>query len=380
MDFDDEVERGVEELNLLFLNEPEPEKVVIQAINPSIWNNLPPDILERVIHHLPALSLLKFRTICRDWYRLISSRSFSHYCNDPWFAIFPTKPSNHFSAFNPDLNKWHKLSLSFLPCDCNGLSSSGGLICCKGVINNSLSIIVCNPISQNYVILPPLLRKRIVPIVNIINLGLGFRVIVAGDDVLADGHSVSDLTSEIYDSATGEWSMSGRLPPQSDLEFGSAFCRGILYVPTYRPIGTVRFDPQLGMWSRVPAFVPRNSRNSSLVECSGRLFMVGGVQRKQSIVGIRVWELCDCSVWREFARMRRQVLRKMKLRLGDLYFSAVGHGDFICLSIYESPVMIGFNIADKKWIWLPQFPWVGSFDGVHLLGHPYKPTLHTPVD
>lgn len=354
------------------------------CLDSSIWRNLPSDVLERTLAHLPVLSLLRFKTVCKKFNRVILSKSFlsTHSYlppRDPWIAVFQSDSCSQFHAYNPNLNVWHQISLSFLPFHVRGLASAGGLLCCRGELNGSLSIVVCNPITKRWTILPPMIKKRVVPIVSTVVKGSEFKVFVAGDDVLPDGHK--DLSSEVYDSSSGHWALSGLIPPESDLEFGSVISNGNLYILTVSPYGALSFNLQEGVWTKIQAPMPKNITIPSLVECSGRIFMVGGAIKKTVFDSIRVWELCENAMaWKEVAKMKNKLFKELQTEENELYFTAVGHGNLIYISIYKRPQMLAFDISTRLWFWLPPHPVAGASEGKPLFCYPFNPNLFSAID
>lgn len=356
------------------------------CLDSSIWRNLPSDILERVLTHLPVLSLLRFKTVCKRFNRVILSKpilnTHSHLpSRDPWIAVFQSDSCSHFHAYNPSLNAWHQISLSFLPFHVRGLASAGGLLCCRGEQNGSLSIVVCNPITKRWMILPPMIKKRLVPIVSTVVERSEFKVFVAGDDLLPDGNGVKDLSSEVYESSTSRWTLSGPIPPETDLELCSVICNGNLYFITCSPYGALSFNLQEGVWTKIQAPMPKNLTIPSLVECSGRIFMVGGALKKTMLDSIRIWELCENAMaWKEVAKMKNKLFKELYSEERELYFSAVGHGNLIYFSIYNSPQMLAYDIFTRLWFWLPPHPATGASEGKHLFCYPFKPNLYSAID
>lgn len=355
------------------------------CLDSSIWRNLPSDILERVLAHLPVLSLLRFKTVCKKFNRVILSKPFLSTHSrlpprDPWIAVLQSDSCSQIHAYNPNLNAWHQISLSFLPFHVRGLASAGGLLCCRGELNGSLSIVVCNPITKRWIILPPMIKKRLVPIVSTVVKGSDLKVFVAGDDLLSDGHSVKDLSSEVFESSSSRWALSGSIPPETDLELGSVTSNGNLYFLTCTPHGALSFNLQEGVWTKIQAPMPKNLTILSLVECSGRIFIVGGATKKTLLDSIRIWELCEnAMVWKEVAKVKNKLFKELYTD-SELYFTAVGHGNRIYLSIYKRPQMLAFDISTRLWFWLPSHPVAGASEGKLLFCYPFNPNLISAID
>lgn len=360
------------------------------CMDSSIWSNLPSDIFERVVAHMPVVCLSRLKTVCTKLNQTISSKNFLNAhadlpCRETWIALFEMDSCSQFCAYDPNVNTWYRIPLTFLPCEVKGLASAGGLLCCKGEIDGSLCIVVCNPITKHWTVLPPMIKRRLVPFVAIQVLGdqkeKGFKVIVAGDDVLSDGHTVKDLSCEVFDSRTDLWSLSGAIPPNTDLELGSATCNGNLYLLSYDPIGAFSFNLQEGVWTKLQAPMPRNLSIPVLVECSGRLFMVGRVVKRNLPGSVRVWELSENGMaWKEFIRIKDKIFKELYSdKVGELYFTAVGHGNFIYFSIYHSTQMLAVDIRSRLWFCLPRYPATGASQGQHLLCYPFTPNLYASV-
>lgn len=402
----------------------------------SLWSELPTDLLERVLAFLPPPAFFRFRAVCKKWDKIMYNSNFLKLCSEisaqrPWFVMFQTGPCDVVSAYNPSLSKWHRFSLSFLPTRVQGVAAAGGLLCCKGEVDGYRSLFVCNPITKTWRRLPPMRKKRIVPIVGLVvdRSTKAYKVIAAGDDLMSDGFNVRDLTTEVYDSATNSWELSGGIPPRSDLDLGVTLCQGFLYFVTYCPYGVLSYSIKQGVWKKIDASTPRYLTTPSLVECRGRLLMVGGVERKNVVRSIRIWELqrdtdreklladeellvrkcqdsskegsrsgnvavqkpaalpCpegseispDASLmkWVEIARMPHKIRKDFFKKSSDRYFSSVGHGDLICLTIYESPEVLVYDVSKRAWSWLPRYP-SEDFEE-HLWGFPFDPRLDAVV-
>eukprot|EP00252_Welwitschia_mirabilis_P017306 TRINITY_DN38363_c0_g1_i1.p1 TRINITY_DN38363_c0_g1~~TRINITY_DN38363_c0_g1_i1.p1 ORF type:complete len:470 (+),score=48.84 TRINITY_DN38363_c0_g1_i1:56-1465(+) len=354
-------------------------------LDPEIWCNLPSDAVYRILTHLPISSLFKYKILCKKFYNIISSGSFLNIATDlqpkdHWLAVLLAGSSSQFHCFDPVFNKWRVFSLSFLPFNVRGLASAGGLFCCRAEISGSLSLVICNPISKNWIVLPPILKKRVVPIVSLLICEKNFKVLVAGDDLLPDRRNVRDLSYELYDYATNTWTLCGPLPPQTDLEFGFAACNGNLYFINYLPYGpygVVNFNLQLCVWTKVEAPMPKNLTIPCLVECCGRLFIVGGVLKKNSLSSIRVWELCDEEkTWKEFARMKDKMFKELPSGMGEFFFNAVSNGGVIYL-VYKASQMLAFDVCTRTWRWLPEHPIAGVLE---LPGYSFSPRMWTLID
>ncbi|KAG6551023.1 hypothetical protein Mapa_007256 [Marchantia paleacea] len=356
-----------------------------------VWSGLPADLLGRIMQFLPAASLLQQRTVSKSVYQITSSPQFleqyrnqSTGVNKPWLLLFQAGTCNAVSAYDSSLEKWHRLPLDFLPVQVYGLASAGGLLLCKGEVKGIQLLYICNPVTRTWRELPPMQKKRWVPVVGLVNVQEdpndvdldAFKVMVAGDDVLADGYNVQDLTSEVYDSRTDSWKMTGCIPEDSDLDLGFPHCNGSLYSVTYGPYGVLSYNLKTGLWSKVQAAMPEGLMTPSVVECNGRLFLVGGVGLKPAIHSIKIWMLDESAEnWEEVARMPPDTFDQFFDKSSDRYFNSVGRGSFICLMIYESPEVVRFDMELNTWTWLPKHRHHNGPGKRHWLGLFFNPRL-----
>ncbi|CAN6464796.1 unnamed protein product [Victoria cruziana] len=382
---------------------------VCSMVDPELWRCLPRDVLHRLLRHLPLPCLLRSRSVCREWYQFLSSDLFlvsrsllpSPPPDDLCLALFsPTHPSPSFSFISPSSRTWSTICLSrFLPFPSLHLlsCSPSGLLCLRATIDSSLLLIVCNPITGSLRVLPPLLRRRLVPVVSLVphpDSSSGFSVVVCGDDFThtTAGPSVADLSSEVYDSVSDRWFLTAPIPRGFELDFGTAFLDGNLYVPTCRPPEeALCFNVRERVWSKVRADMPPGVVCPRFAESAGRVFMVAGFCNVGGRVeGIGVWVLsAGDGVWRKFARMKKGVFQRFFEAETDnleLNFRVVGHATTICLIIYERVDMVAIDVKTRKWVWLPGHPSSGagpsssSSPAVEFFGCPFSPMLQTVID
>ncbi|KAL7191010.1 hypothetical protein ACSBR2_023144 [Camellia fascicularis] len=122
------------------------------------------DLLLEILFRLPPKSLIRFKSVSKDWFSLISNSQFSqnHSLRNPkpLFTGLYLHVEERFtlSIQSLSLNPHHSSlpSLSFLDCRCFNTSttilhSCNGLLLC---LNGTTRFIVCNPTTKKHKILP----------------------------------------------------------------------------------------------------------------------------------------------------------------------------------------------------------------------------------
>eukprot|EP01018_Ginkgo_biloba_P013418 Gb_26298 [translate_table: standard] len=297
-------------------------------LNPIIWRNLPGELLENVLVRLPVRSLVRFLSVCKGWKQGISSKPFLNtlsYSPYPCFAFF--KPTiDCFQACNPTANECHTISLSFMPYKPVGIfACAGGLICDMRVVCDNchyeagcLALFVCNPILKKWKRLPPLPEGRYDRIVysRVLNVVVDkndgkYKVITASRD-----ENVDVMDVDVYDSSTDTWRLF-RLPFQGlRYTISTTICNNILYVFSGLCSQGIYFlDILEHKWGKIEAPMPQGLRDLwNIVECQGRLLMVGKTNKGIKVDAVRVWELQKDEreiAWKKMARMPTEIFDKL---------------------------------------------------------------------
>lgn len=139
-------------------------------------------------------------------------------------------------SFDPSLHKWHNLPLSYLPTSqvVFPVSSAGGLIIFINKVQPAsthmemqpeVQLFVSNPLTKTWKELPPLLCKQRPVLVHMVmwKRPSHYKVMLAGM-----------LTTEIFDSLSGQWRNTGSLPRGEEASRNVAYCNGSLYCLTPR--------------------------------------------------------------------------------------------------------------------------------------------------
>ncbi|KAK3224100.1 hypothetical protein Dsin_011125 [Dipteronia sinensis] len=173
---------------------------------------------------LPAKSLCRFRSVCKDWDERISHPFLAHQqtnkfkdisgllCQLPFLA-----PS--FVFFDRDTYGFPSPSFSFLPDLVNVKSTCNGLVCCQCLCEANVYY-VCNPVTEKWTKLPqPNMLHESQTVVTLafepsaFNFAAHYQLVCAVADVLSDPPVVY---FEIYSSRTNTWRVSETVCCEAD--------------------------------------------------------------------------------------------------------------------------------------------------------------------
>lgn len=141
------------------------------AMDPEIWGNLPIHLLESILAWLPVSTLLKLRCVCKRFNNIIYSPTLwetlrrINPCVIGWYLF--RGEGREYVAFNPETDSWCKLPLEFLPSSktkgIRVVAAAGGLLC----VLQGEKTIVCNPLRNAWLELPPRRNTWKFPIVGL---------------------------------------------------------------------------------------------------------------------------------------------------------------------------------------------------------------------
>jgi hypothetical protein len=201
---------------------------------------------------------------------------------------------------------------------------------------------------------------------------------------------IGSLLAEVYDSKTNSWTV-GSTPTPAARKYGgdaSLWCDGIFYCLTF-PFSTLcllAYDLQQGSWHELPVRMPAPIMSPSLVECKGRLMLVGGIE-EQMVFRIQIWEL-DSKKWEwiELERMPPQLCKDFGTNmLPSKPLSCFGTGDLIFFTVPSSsnylPALM-YDIIHCTWDWWPSSDFPAELPEVNIgqsCGISFEPRLNAYV-
>ncbi|KAL3688618.1 hypothetical protein R1sor_014927 [Riccia sorocarpa] len=258
-----------------------------QDLLPSIWQQLPADILELVLTKLPLSALREFSGASKSWKRFILSEEFAHRCQsvEPTVFHFSFHSGKPFIAV-PSLKtrSWERYFLEFIAEDegVDLIGTSEGLLCYRvhkkrpktpqgqPLPDQEIFVIVHNPLTGKWTrFIVPYTFKTLDAMLGgfAVDQDTGsYKVVLA----FTEGHL--PRTAFIYDSGADSWSVSAGMSPALNKRFyvsewlvsSSICCDGELYwcveeVPSYnddRTIKTlIKYSIELDTWSMVTELI-----------------------------------------------------------------------------------------------------------------------------
>ncbi|MED6201150.1 hypothetical protein PIB30_092079 [Stylosanthes scabra] len=379
-------------------------------MNSRIWSKLPPRLIDRILAFLPPPAFFRARSVCKRWYSLLYSNPFLELYlqvspRRHWFIFFnhksrktyiyknnngstatSTTNNNEGYLFDPYDMAWYRISFALIPSGFSPASSSSGLLCWVSDEAGPKTMLLCNPIIGSLTQLPPTPRPRLFPSIGLTVTPTCIDVTVAGDDMISP-YAVKNLTSESFHIDGGGfysiWGTTSSLPRLCSLESGRmVYAEGKFYCMNCSPFSVMGFDITSNSWFKIQAPMRRFLRSPSLLECKGKLLLVAAVEKSKLNVpkSLRVWTLQSCgTMWVESERMPQQLyVQFAELEVGN-GFECVGHGEFIVIMIRGTDKALLFDIARKRWQWIPPCPYHHHGFVNELHGFAYEPTLATPV-
>ncbi|CAM6093038.1 unnamed protein product [Calypogeia fissa] len=292
------------------------------ALDEELWHRLPEDVLPKIFVRLPLRSLLKIRLLSKSWADYIQSHSFQLEATSKvlstWESFSPvlcsssTEQKMRMVAYSRASGRWESLfSWSYL--FGNGLSSSsrwqvksifGSLLCLKQVGQpGEKALLVTNPVLQSFRVLPPHgMTTPFLPsfeIMHIVNSeeedSSTYRVIsISQDSRIRDPYKripyshvphilfpLPHLRAEIYDSATGDWTVDHEGGPVTiDLHnVSSVYVDGVVYFSLsstgYESVRLFAYDVMRRSWTPIPyPDVYPGFSLVQLVRCGKRVMLV----------------------------------------------------------------------------------------------------------
>ncbi|KAL2527860.1 F-box protein [Forsythia ovata] len=186
--------------------------------NNKMYMDLSEIIREHALPFLPAKSLFRFLSVCRDWKLQISTPFFAHnqsICCGSTLGFFSQAPGEPPSIVSDDPRACGVPDpfLRFLPEPVDIRSASNGLLCCQSQTGNK-AYYICNPVTKQWKRLPkPNANHGLHPAVVLIfepsrlNFEADYKLVCAFPS--ADFDDATEF--EIYSSKEGSWKVSGEI-------------------------------------------------------------------------------------------------------------------------------------------------------------------------
>jgi hypothetical protein len=347
----------------------------------ALWSLLPEHLLDRILACLPLPNLLCMRPVCKRWSSLLTTQTFLEICTK-----VPQKPSllavfekgehgvltKGCYTFCPKSEKWFPMTMNSLPFkEGDQMVTSQGLLCYvpqKDGENEDL-LVVCNPLTKAWRLIPlsTSIQMLFLLAVAVDQTTHAYKVIVTGVTEKLDGQQLDAycLITQVYDSITETWQISGELPPGRLFPLHSVWCDGFLYGWCGKADQIWIYDINHGSWKGVRLQLPEHVMNSDvhLVECQGKVLLVTETAG-YSGSWPQIWDL-------ELSTMACTQIAQAPKHLSHSFFEnvcefqCVGYNDAVCFIAHEIPDVLMYQPTKKKWRWMPRCP---KFPGWHPYG------------
>ncbi|KAL9463238.1 hypothetical protein AB3S75_001109 [Citrus x aurantiifolia] len=342
-----------------------------------MWSNPHLDVLANIFSFLSPDSLARAKSVCSHWHtcaKLYHLHSVSQHRRPAWFLALPTR-NRALCCYvhNPVADKWHVLSLDFLPDPVRPVSSIGSFLLLRPINSTILQLVLCNPFTRQFRYLPLLNISRTNPAVGIVMEGPAqhgpfpnFRIYVAGgmSDEPGGGATYESMV-EMYDSRDDTWQIIGSMPVEFAVRLtvwtpNASVCTGgmLYWITSARAYSVMGFDIESNTWRELSVPMADRLEFATLVTRNQKVTLIGGTCGGDACV----WELSeggDDDIW----CLIEKVPIEMGMRLSGGKASwggtkcAAGNGAICLYREVGSGMIIWREDEDKrKWEWV----WVGG--------------------
>lgn len=333
-------------------------------MDPGVWSRLPPEILEHILSFLPLKTVMLLRSTCKLFKSLIYSPYFvSKHSSTPspfssFILLSHAQCHNHFPLYDSVAGAWrdpailHSLFVpSFEPF--NLLSSSNGLFCIS--LPSSSSLVVSNLLSRSSRIIEFPSYPFAFEIVTLVSTPVGYKIFMLCSEFPSN-------YAFVYDSSTYSWTRFNCSEPiLCGNNYQPCVCyNDSLYFTTEEPFSIVCFNLESGKWYRPRIELPGELMFGKLVTGGERkVYLVGGEGRNGISRSVKVWELNEGGMnFVEIERMPALMCRKFMAvcyhNYGHVY--CFWHEGMICICCYTWPDILYYEVAMRRWHWLPRCP------------------------
>jgi hypothetical protein len=345
-----------------------------------IWGNLPDELVDTVIEHLPITSVIRAQLVCKRWRSVIASPLCYHESDTPWLML-QNKDGDGRWFFDLALNRWHRIEAKpFQRTVC--VAASGGILCLHKEDGRFAKLYLFNPINRDLIRLPVLSGHVKLAALAVNPNSMDYRVLV-----LVLGRN--GLLLRMHQSNTSRWT-------NSDFHTSSKLLKGVidavffddrLYCITHKNWAILKvFDVRESVWKDLAVKRPRifhvNLKKTPrlyLVQSQGELMMVlriigpwwEGPEDEESgtegpeepldmhpLVRKRVWIFKFDSArmsWTEVSEIQGRIF--FLSRLGSRSVQATGRGNLIYFteSDRRSSVVL-YDVENQSWEEFPPCP------------------------
>jgi hypothetical protein len=252
--------------------------------------NLPEELVEKIVARLPFPSLFKARLLSRAWYfkfplpsQCVRSLSPSLQnqvtsLSSKWVAYCPVFFSqDEILGFNRITLRWqHMLTLSYLPVGIGSLVTSGGsLICVMSESDVGYDVFVTNVLTRSWRKLPARPFSEEPDHVRVLPMGpYSYKVLL----VYRRGHGEHGVHTQVYDSSLRNWVVKNSEVDLGTFFVNSAYLDGKLYCmcrdSMLDPLQLWTYHLEDNAWIPIPhEFSPSDVFDGAFLLCGGKVFV-----------------------------------------------------------------------------------------------------------
>ncbi|KAJ7961493.1 F-box/kelch-repeat protein [Quillaja saponaria] len=306
--------------------------------------NLSSDLVELILSFLPIHTLMRSSTVCKLWYSIISSPTFSPIAhnNKPWFFLYglhnTNSKNNQSFAFDPISNLW--FCLPTFPSEQQQQPNTSFIGTNGFFFTTAPKFSYTRILHRSWNLTSPLRFSRINPLLGVFDneSGLPRFIVVGGVRFIGNLVDIEDrLAVEIYDPSLGSWELCPPLPADfrsgnSSFSLSSALFGGRFYVFGIYSCFVSSFDMHEHVWSEVQTLRPPGVIFSFLIACRERL-VLAGICNGPLGPSFNLWKIDEKTMeFSEIAIMPRDLLYSLFDSEEDDKFASlkcVGLGDLV---------------------------------------------------
>lgn len=305
-------------------------------MNPKLWSKLPQHIVDCIYARVPYVDFFRLRCVCRRWNFLLHSPAFleenpSTPFPEPWFLVI-TKQFVRYLLFDAKSKSWIWIRLPGFIKGTLTIGSHDGLLYAIRKEDGILKLGIFNPRTKIWKELPSLQKPD--KHVHLHGMVTQHREAECYKLILVTNPEQSmrseNSTTQVYDSATNSWFLSGATIPKGRngvFSENTVCCKGALYAYNEQPNAPDDIDPSLDglltldlendAWSWVAGLFPcetplfqvfglnmsRPSLHHGLFSWQGRVYAAAKNMRNIGRIGFSIWELQENQTWKEVDQM-----------------------------------------------------------------------------
>lgn len=365
--------------------------VISDDMDPTIWSQLPEEILEYILCLLPLKTLVSLRSTCKRFKCLLFTPSFisKHSSPQPPFSSFLllTHPlfHNQFVLYDSARNEWRRRAVSLpslIPQVLQGtlVSASNGLLCFS--LPSFSSFFICNlmTMSSKWVQFPT--DQTALELVTLLSTPSGFKIYTVSSES-------SSSSVFLYDSVQSQtWSkfssFDSSLPDnchQEGIHFNNS-----LYFITPEPFRVIGFHLETGNWETPTTQLPPSDMEFTFIRLASntkgdQMYMIGGMGRNGISRSLGLWEMGDSGNWVELDRSPDMMCRKFVSVCYHNYehVYCFWHEGMVCICCYTWPEILYYKVSRRSWHWLPKHPCLPERWSFGFRWFSFVPQLYAPV-